>query len=60
LWFECFFCLGLGHAEERCWKKSTKGLPTTTNFMEVLVNDEEATLAKLNHVCGKEQHIFIG
>jgi hypothetical protein len=25
-----------------------KGLTTTTNFLEVLVNDEESTLAKLN------------
>jgi hypothetical protein len=30
--------------EDRCWKKFAKGLPTTTNFLEVLVDDEEATL----------------
>jgi len=28
--------------------------------LEVLVNDEEATLAKLNHVCGEDHHIFFG
>jgi hypothetical protein len=48
------FCFGLGHMEDRCWKKSTKGLPTTTNFLEVLVNDEEATLAELNRICGRD------
>jgi hypothetical protein len=40
---KCSFCLGLGHMEERCWKKTAKGLPATTNFLEVLVDDEEAT-----------------
>ncbi len=55
---KCSFCLGLGHTEERCWKKTTKGLLATTNFLEVLVDDEEATLAKLNHVCGDDQHVF--
>jgi predicted aspartyl protease len=44
--------------EERCWKKSAKGLLATTNFLEVLVDDEKTTLAELNHVCGKEEHIF--
>jgi hypothetical protein len=33
-------------------------LPATTNFLEV--DDEEATLAELNHVCGEDQHIFSG
>jgi len=30
------------------------------NFLEVLVHDEEVTLAELNHVCGEDQHIFFG
>jgi hypothetical protein len=51
---KCSFYFGLGHTEKRCWKKSTKGLFTSTNFMEVLVDDEEATLAELNHVHGKD------
>jgi hypothetical protein len=29
-------------------------LPATTNFLEVLVDDEEAILAELNHICGKD------
>jgi hypothetical protein len=49
---KCSFCFGLGHTKYRCWKKSTNGLFTTTNFLEVLVDDEEATLLKLNHICG--------
>jgi hypothetical protein len=39
-------------------KKSTKGLPTTANFLQVLVDDEEATLVELNGICGEDQHIF--
>jgi len=46
--------------KERCWKKIAKGLPTTTNFLEVLVDDEESTIAKLNHVCGDDRHVFFG
>jgi len=55
---KCSFYFGLGHTEDKCWKKFAKGLPATTNFLEVLVNDEKATLAELNCVCGGDQHIF--
>jgi hypothetical protein len=34
---KCYFCLGLGHTDKRCWKKSRKGLFATTNFLEVLL-----------------------
>jgi hypothetical protein len=57
---KCSFCFGLGHIKDKCWKKSGKGLPTTTNFLEVLVDDEEATLVKLNRICGGDHHIFSG
>jgi hypothetical protein len=40
--------------EERCWKKTSKGLLATTNFLEVLVDDEEAILVELNCVCGHD------
>jgi hypothetical protein len=40
---KCSYYFGLGHTEERCWKNG-KGLPATTNYLEVLVNDEDATL----------------
>jgi hypothetical protein len=48
---KCSICFGLGHTKDKCWKKSAKGFLATMNFLEVLVDDEEATLAKLNHVC---------
>jgi hypothetical protein len=32
-------------------------LPTTTNFLEVLVDDEEV---EFNHICGGNRHIFSG
>jgi hypothetical protein len=53
----CSFCFGLGHTKDQCWKKFVKGLTTTTNFLEVLVNDEEATLVKINKIYGC-QHVF--
>jgi hypothetical protein len=46
--------------EERCWKKFVKGLLGTTNFLEVLVDDEEATMVELNCVCGEDCIYFLG
>jgi len=53
---KCSFCAGLGHSEDRCWKKSKDGKvhPGLANFLEVLLNDEEATLHQLNKLCGSE------
>jgi hypothetical protein len=33
-------------------------LLATIIFLEVLVDDEEATISKLNCICGGDQHIF--
>jgi len=46
----------LGHSEDRCWKKPKDGKPHSgaTNFLEVLLNDEEATMQQLNKLCGNE------
>jgi predicted component of viral defense system (DUF524 family) len=43
---KCSFCAGLGHSEDRCWKKPKDGKMHSgaTNFVEVLLNDEEATI----------------
>jgi len=51
---KCSFCAGLGHSEDRCWKKPKDGKvhPGSANFLEVLLNDEEATLHQLNKLCG--------
>jgi hypothetical protein len=46
--------------EKRCWKKIAKGLLATTNFLEVLVDDEETIMAELNRACGDDQHVFSG
>jgi len=53
---KCFFCAGLGHSEDRCWKKPKDGKSHsgTVNFLEVLLNDEAATLQQLNKLCGSE------
>ncbi len=53
---KCSFCAGLGHLEDRCWKKPKDGKAHlgSANFLEVLLNDEEATLHQLNKLCGSE------
>jgi hypothetical protein len=47
---KCSFCLGLGHYEDKCWKKPKDGKfhSRATNFLEVLLNDEKATTQQLN------------
>jgi hypothetical protein len=54
---KCTFCVGLGHSEDRCWKKPKDGKPHsgTANFVEVLLDDEEAMLQQLNRLCGSEK-----
>jgi predicted aspartyl protease len=53
---KCYFCSGLGHSEDRCWKRQKEGKSYlgTANFLEVLLDDEEATLQQLNRLCGDE------
>jgi len=53
---KCSFCSGLGHSEDRCWKKPKdwKSHSGAANFLEVLLNDEKATLQQLNKLCGNE------
>jgi len=43
-------------SKDRCWKKPKDGKSHfgTTKFLEVLLNDEEATMQQLNKLCGKE------
>jgi len=38
---KCYFCAGLGHSEDKCWKKPKDGKvhPGSANFLEVLLND---------------------
>jgi hypothetical protein len=58
--FKCSYCFGLGHIKECCWKKNGKCLIAITNYLEILVNDEKATLTKLNLLCGIKNNIFLG
>jgi len=53
---KCSFCSGLDHSEDRCWKKPKDGKSHSgaANFLEVLLNDEEATMQQFNKLCGKE------
>jgi hypothetical protein len=45
-----------GFSKDRCWKKPKDGKSHfgTTKFLEVLLNDEEATMQQLNKLCEKE------
>jgi len=54
---KCSFCAGLGHSEDRCWKKPKDGRSHSgaANFVEVLLNDEEALLEQLNRLCDNEK-----
>ncbi len=54
---KCSFYVGLGHLEDRCWKKpkDVKAHSGAANFVEVLLNDEEATLQQLHRLCGNEK-----
>ncbi len=54
---KCSFCAGLGHSEDRCWRKPKDGKVQSgaANFVEVLLNDEQATLQQLNRLCGDEK-----
>ncbi len=42
----CFFYSSLGHSKDKCWKKPKDGKSHSgvANFLEVLLNDEEATI----------------
>jgi hypothetical protein len=53
---KCSFCSGLGHSEDRCWKRSKDGRPSSgaVNFLEVLLDDEVATAQQLDRLCGNE------
>jgi hypothetical protein len=53
---KCSFCVGLGHSEDRCWKKpkSGKSQSGAANFLEVLLNDEAAIEQQLNKLFGNE------
>jgi hypothetical protein len=51
----------MGHSKDCFWKKKdTKPSNSTTNYLEVLVNDEEATLNELNMICGANHHLTSG
>ncbi len=54
---KCSFCARLGHSKDRCWKKPKDGRSHSraANFIEILLNDEEAALEQLNRLCGNEK-----
>jgi hypothetical protein len=53
---KCSLCSGLGHSEDRCWKKpkDERSNSGAANFLEVLLDDEAATAEQLNRFCENE------
>jgi hypothetical protein len=53
---KCTYCTGLGHSEDKCWKKPKEGKSPSrsANFLEVLLNDEAAIEQQLSKLCGNE------
>jgi predicted aspartyl protease len=53
---KCSFCSGLGHSEDRCWKKpkDERSNSGAANFLEVLLNDEAAIAQQLDRFCENE------
>ncbi len=53
---KCSFCTGLGHSEDKWWKKPKDGksIAGTANFLEVLLDDGAATEQQFNKLCGNE------
>jgi len=53
------FCGGLKHTKERCWKKKDpKTSVTTTNYLEVLVDDDKTIENQLDKICGSYHDLF--
>ncbi len=56
----CSFYEGLGHVNEHCWeKKDPKMRLTTTNYLEMMVDDEEEVQNQLDRICGKNHDLFL-
>jgi hypothetical protein len=57
---KCSFYLVLGHSKDMCWKKPKDGKShsRTANFLEVLLNDEKATIQQFNKLCGNDNLFF--
>jgi len=53
---KCSFCSGLGHSEDKCWKKPKDGRSNSgaANFLEVLLDDEAAITEQFNRFCENE------
>ncbi len=53
---KCTFCTGLGHSEDKCWKKPKDGksIAGAMNFLEVLLDDGAVAEQQLNKLCGNE------
>ncbi len=48
----------MGHVEDKCWKKNPKSGTIIAKNLEALVDDDEATLAQVNGICGLNYNVF--
>ncbi len=54
----CNFYGGMGHIENKCWKKNPKNGTIVAKILKVPIDDEEATLAQLNRIYGFNYDLF--
>jgi hypothetical protein len=55
----CNFYRGLGHIKECCYKKKDpKTSATTTNYLEVMVDDEKVIKNQLDKICESDHDFF--
>jgi hypothetical protein len=57
----CGYYFGMGHIEHKCWKhgKDGKAQFVANNYLEILVDDEDAMLEELNKLCATKHDVFI-
>ncbi len=54
----CNFYGGMGHIEDKSWKKNPKNETIVAKKLKALINDEDATLAQLNRIYGFNYDVF--
>jgi hypothetical protein len=57
---KCGYCSSMGHMKDKQWKigKYGKALFVATNYLKVMVDDEEITLKQLNQLSGTKHDIL--
>jgi hypothetical protein len=61
MWHKVFILQWYGALRRLLWRKiNTKPSNSIVNYLEVSINDEEATINELNKICGANHHLTSG